>query len=73
MILCYSYLLYSVNCRWSLWTTCKPCKKGNQQRKITRQQGCNSNGECGTDCEDKELTKRPCLFLEKCGEDAESK
>ena len=53
-------LFFSVDCRWSLWTECDPCKGGNQVRKVVRERTCNETGFCGMECEEKELTSRPC-------------
>ena len=49
-----------------MWTTCEPCKGGNQYRKIVREKTCNETGHCGKDCEEKQLTSRPCPGTETC-------
>ena len=63
-------LVYSaskaVDCRWSLWTDCKPCKGGEQTRKITRNKECDNQGLCGKECSNIELIKQSCPIAESC-------
>lgn len=55
-----------VDCRWSLWTSCEPCKGGDQTRKVTRKRGCNDAGQCGQECPNVELVKQQCPSEKTC-------
>ena len=65
--------LIKADCRWSLWTKCKVCEGGNQERRITRKRGCDETGRCGEECKDTNLTKRPCNNKNKCIDNPQSK
>ena len=58
-------VFFSVDCRWSLWTECDPCKGGDQKRKVVRNRTCDETGVCGRECSEKESTSKPCTTV-KC-------